>query len=138
MEEAEVNRHIGLINSRDSLRFWAWLFLQTPAAGSWLSFTAADAWCVGPHRSSAVVAHQHAVEFFFLLGPVVAALGLGFLLLLFFVPVGGASFLLLACGSVGYVVVFGLVGGGKGWDGCNKGCDGKYADQCGFHESFSF
>lgn len=45
---------------------------------------------LGRHRSPSVIAHQHEVEFFFLIGALVVTLGLGFLLLLFFVRVTGA------------------------------------------------
>jgi len=64
-------------------------------------------------------------------------LGLGFLLLLALGGTLGASVLLFGCGSGGCIVVFGFVGCGKGRHGCCQSCDGEYADQSAFHESFS-
>jgi len=78
------------------------------------------------------ISHQHTVEFFFLFAPFVA-LVFGFLLFLFFVR-RSASILLAACGSAGWVVVLGLVTGGKCRHRCCQGCNSEYADQSCFHE----
>jgi hypothetical protein len=62
-------------------------------------FSAASLVLLRRHRSS-VVAHQHAVEFFFLSRAFIVTLGLGVLLLLVFVCDVGAALLLAACGCV--------------------------------------
>jgi len=54
---------------------------------------------------SSKVAHQHVVEFLFLFGALIVALGFGFLLLLFFVRRG--AFLLSGGGGAGALSVFG-------------------------------
>jgi hypothetical protein len=138
MEGAEVNRYCGLINSYDALAILASLFLRRPAAMKQvLSHRCRRLVLFGRHRSSEI-SHQRVIEFFFLFGALIVTPGLCVLLLLFFVRVGGATGLLVACGRGGCLVLFGFIGSGKSRDGCRQSCDGKYADQSGFHESFSF
>src|SRR5579864_4584119 len=84
-----------------AVRFWGFYCGQPPTA------------LIPRICSPSVISHQHVVEFFFLFGALIVALGPGFLLLLFFVR-RRASFLLLRGGSAGCVVGLRFIGGGKG------------------------